>query len=148
LHDVGKVSLPDHILLKPGKLDPDERMLMHTHTVLGSDTLRAVAQQHGPAVAFLHMAADIARHHHERYDGKGYPDRLAGNDIPLAARIVAIADVYDALRTRRSWKPALSHVTTMQIMTELSRGQFDPILIKSLKACADFFERTYVEVAD
>jgi HD-GYP domain-containing protein (c-di-GMP phosphodiesterase class II) len=94
------------------------------------------------------MAADIARHHHERYDGKGYPDRLAGNDIPLAARIVAIADVYDALRTRRSWKPALSHVTTMQIMTELSRGQFDPILIKSLKACADFFERTYVEVAD
>jgi response regulator RpfG family c-di-GMP phosphodiesterase len=148
LHDVGKVSLPDHILLKPGKLDADERLLMQTHTVVGSDTLRAVAHQHGPAVAFLHMAADVARYHHERYDGKGYPDRLSGNDIPLAARIVAIADVYDALRSRRAWKPALSHVTTMQIMTELSRGQFDPILLKSLKACAAYFEQTFVDVSD
>ena len=99
LHDIGKVGLPDHILLKPGKLDADERMLMQAHTIIGADTLKEVARQHGFALAFLQMAIDIARHHHERFDGTGYPDRLAGSDIPLAARIVAIGDVYDALRS-------------------------------------------------
>ena len=78
LHDIGKVGLPDHILLKPGKLDADERLLMQTHTTTGSDTLKAVMKQHGSALAFLQMAADIVRHHHERYDGEGYPDGLAG----------------------------------------------------------------------
>src|SRR5262249_54021665 len=98
LHDVGKVGLPDHILHKPGKLDPDERVLMQTHTLLGAELLQAVAQEHGSALAFLDTATRIARHHHERWDGEGYPDRLAGEDIPLAARVVAVADVYDALR--------------------------------------------------
>ncbi|HYV36260.1 MAG TPA: protein kinase, partial [Gemmataceae bacterium] len=97
LHDIGKVGLPDHILLKPGKLTPDERIQMQAHTALGAETLRAVAKEHGAALAFLQMAVDITRHHHERYDGAGYPDRLAGSGIPLSARIVAICDVYDAL---------------------------------------------------
>src|SRR5206468_1588614 len=104
-HDIGKIGLPDHILLKPGKLDADERLLMQAHTVIGSETLKAVIAQHGKALAFLNMAVDIARHHHERYDGRGYPDQLANSDIPLAARLVAVGDVYDALRSRRAYKP-------------------------------------------
>ena len=94
--------MPDHILLKPGKLTPDERVLMQMHTVIGADTLQEVAKKHGFALAFLEMAADIARHHHERHDGRGYPDGLSGSDIPLAARLVAIGNVYDALRSGES----------------------------------------------
>ncbi len=148
LHDIGKVGLPDHILLKPGKLEPDERLIMQTHTTIGSETLKAVAEQHGAAVAFLHMAADIARHHHEWYDGSGYPDRLSGGDIPLAARIVAIGDVYDALRSRRPYKPALGHPTAIHIMTTFSQGQFDPALLQAFSRCAPQFERIFREMGD
>src|SRR5262249_43333268 len=136
LHDIGKVALPDHILLKPGKLEAEERLLMQTHTTIGADILKRVAEQHGPALGFLTMAIDIARHHHERYDGTGYPDRLAGNDIPLAARIVTVGDVYDALRTPRKWKPALSHAAAVQVMTDISTGQFDPLLVQAFQRCA------------
>ncbi len=146
LHDIGKVELPDHILLKPGKLAPEERILMQAHTTLGADTLKDVARQQGAALAFLQMAIDIARHHHERFDGAGYPDRLAGEAIPLAARIVTIADVYDALRSRRSYKPALSHVAALQLMTEASAGQFDPALMQVFRGCAGEIERIYQEV--
>jgi response regulator RpfG family c-di-GMP phosphodiesterase len=148
LHDIGKVGLPDHILLKPGKLDPDERVLMQAHTLIGAETLEQVAQQHGSAMAFLRMAVDIVRHHHERFDGKGYPDRLAGSDIPLSARLVTIADVYDALRSRRSWKPALSHAAALQVMLESSPGQFDPALLQIFQRCAPQFERIYRELPD
>jgi response regulator RpfG family c-di-GMP phosphodiesterase len=148
LHDIGKVGLPDHILLKPGKLDTDERIIMQAHTIIGSDTLRAVAEEHGSAMVFLQMAIDIARHHHERFDGKGYPDRLAGNSIPLAARIVTVCDVYDALRSRRVYKPALSHIAAVQIMSEGSQGQFDPTLIHFFQRCAPEFERIFRESAD
>jgi response regulator RpfG family c-di-GMP phosphodiesterase len=148
LHDIGKVGLPDHILLKPGKLDGDERVLMQTHTVIGSDTLREVARHHGFALAFLQMAADIARHHHERFDGRGYPDRLAGSDIPLAARLVAVADVYDALRSRRVYKPALSHAAALQMMTEGCQGQFDPALLPVFHRCAPRFEAIFRDVCD
>jgi response regulator RpfG family c-di-GMP phosphodiesterase/serine/threonine protein kinase len=148
LHDIGKVGLPDHILLKPGKLSPDERILMQAHTTIGSETLRQVAEQHGSALAFLQMAIDITRHHHERFDGSGYPDRLAGNAIPLSARIAAICDVYDALRSRRVYKPALSHQATVQLMTEASPGHFDPVLLQAFQACGQDFDRIYRDHQD
>jgi response regulator RpfG family c-di-GMP phosphodiesterase len=145
LHDIGKVGLPDHILLKPGKLTPDERLIMETHTTIGAETLAEVARHHGFARAFLKTAIDIARHHHERWDGTGYPDRLAGEAIPLSARIVALADVYDALRSRRVYKPALSHSAAINIMLE-SSGQFDPTLLHVFQTCAEKMDRIYSEL--
>jgi response regulator RpfG family c-di-GMP phosphodiesterase len=143
LHDIGKVGLPDHILLKPGKLTPEERVLMQAHTSIGADTLKEVAHQHGFALAFLHMAAEIVRHHHERYDGNGYPDHLRGSDIPLSARIVAVCDVYDALRSRRLYKPALSHNTALHLMTEESVGHFDPAILAAFQHCAPKMEQIF-----
>jgi response regulator RpfG family c-di-GMP phosphodiesterase len=147
LHDIGKVGLPDHILLKPGKLSGEERLQMQAHTTLASDTLRELGEQYGATRAFLQVAGDIIRHHHERHDGTGYPDRLAGNAIPLAARIVAIADVYDALRCRRSWKSALAHQAAVQLMLA-STGQFDPALMQAFERCANRFEEIFREQID
>ena len=149
LHDIGKVGLPDYILLKPGKLAPDERVIMQTHTTMGAAVLQKVARQHSFAATFLQMAVDIARHHHERYDGAGYPDRLAGSAIPLSARIVAIGDVYDALRSRRVYKPALSHQEALAVMTNTaSVGQFDPLLFQVFMTNADGFDKMYTELQD
>jgi response regulator RpfG family c-di-GMP phosphodiesterase len=145
LHDIGTVGLPDHILLKPGKLTTEERLLMQEHTTMGAETLQEVALRHGSALGFLQMAIDIVRHHHERYDGTGYPDHLTDGSIPLAARIVALADVYDALRSRRAYKPALSHGAALQIMAEGSEGHFDPSLLPVLHSCADHLERIFRE---
>jgi HD-GYP domain-containing protein (c-di-GMP phosphodiesterase class II) len=148
LHDIGKGGLPDHILLKPGKLTPEERVLMQAHTIIGADTLKEVAAQYNFALVFLQTAIDITRHNHERCDGRGYPDQLAGSDIPLAARIVAIGDVYDALRSRRVYKPALSHAAAVQVMTESSPGQFDPAQLQVFHRCAGQFEKIFREQAD
>jgi response regulator RpfG family c-di-GMP phosphodiesterase len=148
LHDIGKIALPDRVLLKPGRLDPEERMLMQTHTIVGAETLQEVARQHGGAVGFLHLAIDITRHHHERHDGLGYPDRLAAGSIPLAARLVAIGDVYDALRSRRLYKPPLSHASAVQVILEGSPGQFDPALVHAFQACHPQFEHIFREFAD
>jgi putative two-component system response regulator len=147
LHDIGKVSLPDHLLMKAGTFSAEERQMMQTHTILGADALQDIARKHPSCVAFLQMAIDITRHHHERFDGTGYPDRLAGSAIPLAARVVAICDVYDALRSRRVYKPALSHNATVQIMSESSPGQFDPCLIQVFTQIAGKFETAYREHA-
>ncbi len=146
LHDVGKIGLPDEILHKPGKLEFDELLSMQAHTLLGSETLQAVFKKHGTALAFLQMAIDIARHHHERWDGSGYPDRLVGEAIPLAARIVAVGDVYDALRSRRTYRPALSHAAAMQVMEK--PGTFDPHLVKAFQQCHTRFERIFAEFPD
>src|ERR1700683_1768134 len=140
LHDIGKVGLPDYILLKPGKVTSDERVLMQAHTQIGADLLSEVARQHGSALAFLQTAIDICRHHHERYDGTGYPNQLAGTAIPLSARLVSLGDVYDALRSRRVYKPALSHVAALQVMTQ-APGQFDPALLQVFIRCAPQLER-------
>ncbi|MBI3407645.1 MAG: protein kinase [Planctomycetes bacterium] len=148
LHDIGKVGLPDHILMKPGKLDNDERIIMQAHTLIGAETLSEVAKNHPSAEAFLHMAIDIARHHHERFDGSGYPDRLAGNDIPLAARLVTVADVYDALRSRRTYKPALSHNAALQVMGDGAGTQLDPGLMTAFHQAAPQFERIFRENPD
>jgi response regulator RpfG family c-di-GMP phosphodiesterase len=143
LHDIGTVALPDHILNKPGKLDPEERLQMQTHTVVGAESLRDVAKLHGFTAGFLQMAVDIARSHHERYDGTGYPDRLAGELIPLPARFVAIADVYDALRSRRVYKPPLAHHIAVKTMTEGSPGHFDPKLLNVFGRCLSRFEQIF-----
>jgi response regulator RpfG family c-di-GMP phosphodiesterase len=148
LHDIGKVGVPDYVLLKPGRLTDDERKIMQRHTVVAADTLQKVAQRHGFAAAFLQMSIDIARHHHERFDGAGYPDKLSGDDIPLAARILAFADVYDALRSRRVYKPGLPHDVAVRIMTEEEDGHFDPALLAVFQRCAHQFERIFAELAE
>ncbi|HYT94227.1 MAG TPA: HD domain-containing phosphohydrolase [Gemmataceae bacterium] len=148
LHDIGKVGLPDHILLKPGKLEPHERAVMQTHTIIGADTLGEVARQHGFAVVFLQTAIDIARHHHERYDGRGYPDGLAGSDIPLSARLVAVCDVYDALRSRRCYKADMPHAAALELMRAGFDGHFDPALREVFERCAGEFEAIYGRLTD
>jgi len=149
LHDIGKVALPDYVLLKPGRYTTEERLIMQTHTTAGAAVLQKVSKEQGFAVAFLQMATDVARHHHERYDGKGYPDRLAGSAIPLAARIVSLGDVYDALRARRVYKPALPHDAALELMSEaFANGQFDPALWQTFRCCGDRFDQVYTELAD
>ena len=119
---------------------------MQAHTTLGADMLSGLAEEHPAARAFLDMAADIIRHHHERFDGTGYPDRLAGHTIPLAARLVAVCDVYDALRCRRSYKPALSHLAATQVILETTQGQFDPALLAAFRDSAKAFEQVFREM--
>jgi len=121
---------------------------MQTHTTVAAETLHDIAKQNTGAIAFLRMAIDIIRHHHERFDGTGYPDRLSGDDIPLSARIVAIADVYDALRCRRVYKPALAHFAALQIITQASVGQFDPSLIQIFSDVGPQFENIFRELPD
>ncbi len=125
LHDIGKVGIPDRILLKAGRLTPEEFAVMKQHTIIGGNTLAAAAAAH-PEAKFLGMARDIARSHHERYDGRGYPDGLAGERIPLCSRIVTLADVYDALTTKRVYKPAFSHEKSRTIIVNEMASHFDP----------------------
>jgi response regulator RpfG family c-di-GMP phosphodiesterase len=148
LHDIGKATVPDHILLKPGKLSMEERIIMQRHTIVGRDTLQGITTQQALSPAFLQTALDIVCYHHERWDGQGYPEGLTGSDIPLAARIVTIADVYDALRARRVYKPALSHASAVEVMTRGSDGQFDPALLACFTRCAAQFEQIFHELPD
>jgi len=146
LHDIGKVAIPDAILLKPGKLSAEEFEEMKRHTTLGADTLRSVHAQY-PGNAFLKMGIEIAESHHEKWDGSGYPQGLAGEAIPLAARIVAVADVYDAVRSKRSYKPARPHAAAREIIFESGGTHLDPAVVAAFAARADEFEavRTVLE---
>ncbi len=138
LHDIGKVGIPDAILLKPGRLSDEEFEIMKRHAVIGADTLDEAAGHTG-AGGFLAMAADIARHHHERWDGSGYPAGLTQHDIPLSARIVALADVYDALTSVRVYKSA-SDPCVSRTMVEQEEGRhFDPGVVEAFRACHDEF---------
>ncbi len=148
LHDIGKVAVPDHVLLKPGRLDPEERSIMESHTLVGANILEAVTRQHGACLAFLQMAIDITRHHHERYDGSGYPDGLRGDGIPLAARFVTVADVYDALRCKLVYKPGLSHAATKRLILDPDKGQFDPALLVAFRQCESSFEQIFEQTGD
>ncbi|MCE5180680.1 MAG: response regulator [Betaproteobacteria bacterium] len=130
LHDIGKVGVPDHVLLKPGKLTDEERTLMETHSTVGAETLRAVNDQH-PGNAFVSMGIDIAESHHEKWDGSGYPQKLSGDAIPLSARIVALADVYDALTSKRCYKDAFSHEKAVGIIQSENGRHFDPRLVEA-----------------
>jgi len=138
LHDIGKVGVPDAILLKPGPLTPAEFTAMQRHAVIGAEALRLAAAQ-SSCGDFLNMACDVARHHHERFDGRGYPDGLAGHAIPLAARIVALADVFDALTSPRVYKPAFSPDFARDLIERESGKHFDPVVVAAFQArYADF----------
>ena len=117
LHDIGKIGIPDSVLLNPGRLTDEEFDIMKTHTTIGAETLDAAIHQYS-GVDFLLMARDIALTHHERYDGTGYPRGLAGEDIPLCGRIVSVADVYDALRSKRVYKESFSQHIARDIILE------------------------------
>lgn len=140
LHDIGKVGIPDQILLKPGKLTVAEFDLMKTHTLIGGNTLQAADQEAG-GNSFLSMGRDIAFYHHEKWDGSGYPYGLSEDAIPLAARIVALADVYDALATKRPYKEPMDHETSKKIIVEGRGKHFDPVVVDAFLAReARFFE--------
>jgi putative two-component system response regulator len=128
LHDIGKVGTPDAILLKPGKLTADEFAEMKKHSDLGATTLAAVLKRH-PDNLFLRVGVEVARSHHEKWNGTGYPDGLQGEAIPLAARIVALADFYDALTSNRCYRPAFSHEHTSRMIHEGGGTHFDPDVV-------------------
>lgn len=135
LHDVGKISIPYHILNKPGRLTPDEFEIMQTHTTVGYDMLTHVdAYKENPLVV---MASKVCRWHHERYDGKGYPDGLVGDDIPIAAQLVSIADVYDALTSERCYKTAYTHEKALSMINNGECGVFNPLLLQCLNNLKD-----------
>jgi putative two-component system response regulator len=138
LHDIGKVGIRDDVLLKPGRLTPEEFEEMKRHTTIGSDTIET-ALASAPNSPMLQVARDIVRHHHERWDGAGYPDGLAGEAIPLPARIMSVADVYDALRSRRVYKPAMPHEQAAAIILEGRGTQFDPAVVDAFAAVAEQF---------
>lgn len=142
LHDVGKVAMPDQILTKKGRLSPEEFASMRRHPEIGAATLRSVMAA-GHEDSFVNMAVDIAHCHHERYDGRGYPRGLTGEDIPLSARIVCLADSYDAIRTVREYKPARTHAEATRELLIGSGTQFDPIVVQAFCALEDQFERIY-----
>lgn len=129
LHDVGKVGIPDSILLKPGKLTEAEFAVMKSHTEIGAELLEGLIKDYG-RYAMITMGAEVARCHHEKWDGSGYPAGLKGREIPLSARIVAIADVYDALTSRRVYKDAWTHEETARVMRQDAGRHFDPELLE------------------
>ena len=138
LHDIGKVAIPDSVLLKPGRLSDHEFEIMKTHSTLGAQTLDAALRKY-PDASFLRIARDIAASHHEKFDGSGYPHGLVGEDIPLSGRIVAVADVYDALMSKRVYKDACSHDVASSIISKGSRRHFDPRLVEAFFTVEDRF---------
>jgi putative two-component system response regulator len=140
LHDIGKVAVPDAILLKPGRLTDEEFAVMKTHTTCGADTLELVLGKH-PANAFVRMGIEIARSHHEKWNGSGYPDGLKGRAIPLSARIMAVADCYDALRSERSYKSAYTHEKSRDIIIRGSGDHFDPEIVDGFCAVQQKFKQ-------
>ncbi len=147
LHDIGKVGIPDRILQKPDKLTAEEFDMMKEHTLLGSAALAEAEQQLG-TTSFLRLAREIALNHHERWDGNGYPNGLAGDDIPISARLMALADVYDAVRSKRCYKPSRSHEEARAIIVDGRGGQFDPAMVDAFVAAEDEFQAIALEFVD
>ncbi len=147
LHDIGKVAVPDAILLKPDKLSEREMEIMRSHAAVGAETIRTVMRR-VPDSAFLKLAEEIAQSHHEWFDGSGYPNALAGEAIPLSARIVALADVYDALSTRRVYKEAYPHRKSVEIILKESATHFDPDIVNAFLELEPEFERLVQELSD
>jgi response regulator RpfG family c-di-GMP phosphodiesterase len=140
LHDIGKVGVPDRILLKSGKLDPEEYEVIKTHTTLGYYAIENAERRLGVEVEFLACAKEIALNHHEKWDGSGYPRQLVGQEIPVSARLMSLADVYDALTTRRVYKDALPHDAAVKIIVEARGRHFDPDVVGAFTDVAGEFE--------
>lgn len=147
LHDIGKMSIDDAILNKPGRLTPEEFEIMKTHTTIGADMLRNLGRNHEGS-ALLDYAYQIARWHHERWDGTGYPDGLKGDDIPIAAQVVSVADVYDALTSVRVYKDAISQEEAIRMILDGECGAFNPLLIECLLEVRDRIAETLERPAD
>ncbi|HEY0063437.1 MAG TPA: HD domain-containing phosphohydrolase [Telluria sp.] len=139
LHDIGKVGVPDAILLKPGKLTDEEFETMKLHTVYGRDAIAGVEQTLGGSNQFLRYAREICYSHQEYWDGSGYPQGLAGEAIPLAARLMAVADVYDALISSRSYRPAFTHETAVELIRQAGGEHFDPDVVDAMLAVEEKF---------
>jgi putative two-component system response regulator len=142
LHDIGKVGIKDSILHNPAVLTDDEYDIMKMHTTIGAKTLEAVRAEY-PRNNFINMGIAIARYHHEKWDGTGYPDGLAGEDIPLSARIMAVADVYDALRSKRYYKKPFTHEESRKIILEQRGKHFDPVLVDLFEEMESKFDRIH-----
>lgn len=139
LHDIGKVGIPDHILLKPGKLTPEEWAIMKTHAQLGSEAIEQAEHDAEKPVRFLTLAKEITRWHHERWDGGGYPDGLVGEAIPISARLMTLADVFDALINRRVYKPQMPFEQAREIIIAGRGSQFDPDVADAFLVIFDQF---------
>jgi putative two-component system response regulator len=147
LHDIGKVAIPDAILLATGRLTPAQMEVMKTHTTVGARTLEAV-RGISPKNAFINMGIAIARSHHERWDGDGYPDGLAAADIPLSARVVSLVDCYDALTSVRPYKQAMSHGEAVAYI-DAGRGKaFDPHVVEAFHEIGPELDRIRAQLAD
>ncbi|WED28019.1 HD domain-containing protein [Vibrio sp. DW001] len=142
LHDMGKVGIPDNVLLKPGKLTEEEFEIMKQHPQIGADALSFAEEQLGPC-SFLNVAKEISLTHHEKWDGSGYPKQLSGSNIPISGRLMALADVYDALISKRVYKPAFSHEKAKSIILEGSGSHFDPLVVEAFLSV----ESEFVEIA-
>ena len=148
LHDIGKVGIPDHILLKPGKLTAGEWAVMKTHSDIGSFAIEQVEADAERPVAFLQCAKQIIRHHHEKWDGSGYPDALAGDNIPIPARVMALADVFDALISRRPYKEPFTLEAAAQLILEGRGVHFDPEVADAFQSRLEDFRAIAIRYAD
>ena len=147
LHDIGQVSIPDDVLLKPGPLTAEEVRVMQQHAQMGAEVLERTTIA-SPFGSFLGMAVDIARHHHERFDGQGYPDGLQGTQIPLAARFVAVADVFDALTSQRRYRDAIDVEEACEMILRESGSRFDPEIVSAFEACLERFVQIQLAATD
>jgi response regulator RpfG family c-di-GMP phosphodiesterase len=143
LFEIGALALPSDVLMKPGRLTADELLMVQAHTTVGSEVLVDVVARYAGAFPCLTLAAEVVRHHHERWDGAGYPDGLAGVDIPLSARVVALVSVYDALRSRRPYRPPVSHARAVRQITTESSGLYDPTLVAAFAAASLQFDEIF-----
>jgi len=148
LHDIGKVGIPDRILLKPGRFTPEEFEIMKTHTTLGRDAIEHAESALSVPVEFLKVAKQIAYGHQEKWDGSGYPEGDSGDDIPIPARLMAVADVYDALISRRVYKEGMPHEKAVGIIQEGSGSHFDPDMVEAFLAIQDEFRSIAARYAD
>jgi len=148
LHDIGKVGIPDRILLKPGRFEPEEFEIMKTHTTLGRDAILQAEKDLGVEMPFLKYAKEIAYSHQEKWDGSGYPEGLSGDDIPISARLMAVADVYDALISRRVYKAPMPHEKAVEIIKDGKGSHFDPDMADAFLELQHEFKKIASAFAD